>query len=75
VALARELGVSDTLIRTVRRGEIWNGRPGKPNRNDGQGDLRIRSRLEGAPQRGLRTNYEQRDSKRSRAMDSPLADS
>jgi integrase len=34
VALGRELGVSDTLIRKVRRGELWNGRPGKPNRND-----------------------------------------
>jgi integrase len=34
VALARELGVSDTLIRKVRRGEIWNGAAGPRNRND-----------------------------------------
>lgn len=32
-ALARELGVSDTLIRKVRRGELWNGKPER-NRND-----------------------------------------
>jgi integrase len=34
VGLARELGVSDTLIRKVRRGEIWNGAAGARNRND-----------------------------------------
>jgi integrase len=34
VALARELGVSDTLIGRVRRGLIWNGTPERPNRND-----------------------------------------
>lgn len=34
VALARELRVSDTLVRRVRRGEIWNGSPGPRNRND-----------------------------------------
>ena len=34
VALARELGVSDTLIRKVRRGELWNGEPERRNRND-----------------------------------------
>ena len=34
VALARELGVSDTLIRKVRRGELWNGAPAPRNRND-----------------------------------------
>jgi integrase len=34
VALGRELGVSDTLVRKVRRGELWNGAPGKRNRND-----------------------------------------
>jgi len=34
VALARELGVSDTLIGKVRRGVIWNGTPERPNRND-----------------------------------------
>jgi integrase len=34
VALGRELGVSDTLIRKVRRGELWNGTPGRRNRND-----------------------------------------
>lgn len=34
VALARELRVSDTLIRRVRRGELWNGAPGPRNRND-----------------------------------------
>lgn len=33
-ALARELGVSDTLIRKVRRGELWNGKPEQRNRND-----------------------------------------
>lgn len=34
VALARDHGVSDTLIRKVRKGEIWNGEPGRRNRND-----------------------------------------
>ena len=34
VALARELGVSDTLVRKVRRGELWSGEPERPNRND-----------------------------------------
>jgi integrase len=34
VALARELGVSDTLIRKVRRGELWNGTAERRNRND-----------------------------------------
>ncbi len=34
VALARELGVSDTLVGKVRRGVIWNGAPERPNRND-----------------------------------------
>jgi len=34
VALAHELVVSDTLIRKVRRGEIWNEAPGARNRND-----------------------------------------
>jgi integrase len=34
VALARELGVSDTLIRKVRRGELWNDAAAKRNRND-----------------------------------------
>jgi integrase len=34
VSLARELGVSDTLIRKVRRGELWNGVPAPRNRND-----------------------------------------
>jgi integrase len=34
VALARELGVSDTLVRKVRRGELWNGVPERRNRND-----------------------------------------
>ena len=33
-ALARELAVSDTLIRKVRRGELWNGEAGPRNRND-----------------------------------------
>lgn len=32
--LARELGVSDTLIRKVRRGERWNDEPGPRPRND-----------------------------------------
>ncbi len=34
VSLARELGVSDTLIRKVRRGELWNGAAAVRNRND-----------------------------------------
>jgi integrase len=34
VALARELGVSDTLIRKLRRGELWSGEPERRNRND-----------------------------------------
>ena len=34
VSLARELGVSDTLIRKVRRGELWNGGPAPRSRND-----------------------------------------
>ena len=34
VALGRELGVSDTLVRKVRRGELWNGEPERRNRND-----------------------------------------
>jgi integrase len=34
VSLARELGVSDTLIRRVRRGELWTTAPGPRNRND-----------------------------------------
>jgi integrase len=34
VRLGRELGVSDTLVRRVRRGELWNGEPGPRNRND-----------------------------------------
>ena len=34
VSLARELGVSDTLIRKVRRGELWNGAAAGRNRND-----------------------------------------
>ena len=34
VSLARELGVSDTLIGKVRRGELWNGAPAPRNRND-----------------------------------------
>ena len=34
VSLARELGVSDTLIRKVRRGELWNGAAAARNRND-----------------------------------------
>jgi integrase-like protein len=34
VALARELGVSDALIRKVRRGELWSGEPEPRNRND-----------------------------------------
>lgn len=34
VALARELGVSDTLIRKVRRRELWDRSPERPNRND-----------------------------------------
>jgi integrase len=34
VSLARELGVSDTLIRKVRRRELWNGAPTPRNRND-----------------------------------------
>ena len=34
VALAREPGVSDTLVRRVRRGELWNQAPGPRNRND-----------------------------------------
>jgi integrase len=34
VKLARELGVSDTLVRKVRRGEIWNRAAGTRNRND-----------------------------------------
>lgn len=34
VALARELGVSDTLIRKVCRGELWKGTPEPRNRND-----------------------------------------
>ena len=34
VALARELGVSDTLVRKVRRGELWRGEPQRRNRND-----------------------------------------
>ena len=34
LALARELAVSDTLVRKVRRGELWSGAPGKRNRND-----------------------------------------
>jgi hypothetical protein len=33
VALAREFHVSDTLIRRVRRGELWNGERGPRNRN------------------------------------------
>jgi integrase len=34
VTLARELRVSDTLIRKVRRGELWNDRAEPRNRND-----------------------------------------
>jgi integrase len=34
VALARELHVSDTLIRDVRHHRKWNGSPERPNRND-----------------------------------------
>ena len=34
LSLARELGVSDTLVRKVRRGELWNGEPEARNRND-----------------------------------------
>lgn len=34
LSFARELGVSDTLVRKVRRGELWNGEPGARNRND-----------------------------------------
>ena len=34
VRLGRDLGVSDTLVRKVRRGELWNGEPGPRNRND-----------------------------------------
>jgi integrase len=34
VALGRELGVSDTLVRRVRRRELWVERPGPRNRND-----------------------------------------
>ena len=34
VSIARELGVSDTLIRKVRRGELWNGAPAPRRRND-----------------------------------------
>jgi integrase len=34
VALGRELGVSDTLVRKVRRGELWTGAPERRNRND-----------------------------------------
>ena len=34
MALGRELGVSDTLVRKVRRGELWNGEPARRNRND-----------------------------------------
>jgi integrase len=34
VGLARELGVSDTLIRRVRRGELWVETAGARNRND-----------------------------------------
>src|SRR3954449_3357872 len=34
VALARELGVSDSLIGKVRRGELWNERAEPRNRND-----------------------------------------
>jgi integrase len=34
VALARELGVSDTLIRRVRRRELWVHAPEPRNRND-----------------------------------------
>ncbi len=34
VALARELGVSDTLVRKVRRGELWSGDPERRNRSD-----------------------------------------
>jgi integrase len=34
VALARELGVSDTLIGKVRRGELWNERAEPRNRHD-----------------------------------------
>jgi integrase len=34
VSLGRELGVSDTLVRKVRRGELWKGQPGPRNRND-----------------------------------------
>ena len=34
MSLAREFGVSDTLIRKVRRGELWSGELGPRNRND-----------------------------------------
>jgi integrase len=34
LSLARELGISDTLVRKVRRGELWNGMRGPRNRND-----------------------------------------
>ncbi len=34
MSLARELGVSDTLVRKVRRGELWQGSAGPRNRND-----------------------------------------
>jgi integrase len=34
VALARDVGVSDTLIRKVRRGELWTREPERRNRND-----------------------------------------
>ena len=34
VSLASELNVSDTLVRKVRRGELWNGDAPRQNRND-----------------------------------------
>jgi integrase len=34
IALGRELGVSDTLVRKVRRGELWTEAPGPRRRND-----------------------------------------
>lgn len=33
LALARELRVSDTLVRRIRRGELWSGDPEAPPRN------------------------------------------
>jgi integrase len=49
LSLARELGVSDTLVRKVRRGELWNGEPGARNRNDVPGRVIVETLVLAGP--------------------------